>query len=66
MKDEESGGESDGEGKGNSAVAGEEADIRDVIYNLETPGLCFRCSIDSLVVCLNHDVSMGLIYVKVS
>ena len=39
MKDEESGGESDNESKGNNGVAGEEADIRDVIYNLETLGL---------------------------
>lgn len=34
-KDEDSNAESDGEGKSKGLVAGEEADVRDVIYNLE-------------------------------
>lgn len=34
-KDEDSNAESDGEGKSKGMVAGEEADVRDVIYNLE-------------------------------
>lgn len=38
-KDEESGGESDMENKANNAVPGEEADVRDVIYNLENFGI---------------------------
>ena len=35
LKDEDSNAESDGEGKWKEMVAGEEADVRDVIYNLE-------------------------------
>lgn len=42
-KDEDSGGESDMDNKANNTVPGEESDVRDVIYNLESFGIKITC-----------------------
>ena len=53
-KDEDSGNESEGEGKSKSGIAGEEADVRDVIYNLESLGILTNMILDWWWDLLNH------------